>query len=42
MVFLAKTKEERDAGLTYKRQILTEQKNLATVLAIDLDEYNKK
>ena len=41
--FLPKTKEERDAGLApYKRQILTEQKNLAAVLAIDLDEYNKK
>ena len=41
--FLPKTKEERDASLApYKRQILTEQKNLAAVLAIDLDEYNKK
>nr|DAY31369.1 MAG TPA: Rio2, N-terminal [Caudoviricetes sp.] len=32
--------EERQAGLApYKRQILTEQKNLATVMAVDLNEY---
>ena len=32
--------EERQAGLApYKRQILTEQKNLATVMAVDLKEY---
>lgn len=38
--YLPKTEEERQAGLApYKRQILTEQKNLAAIMAVDLDVY---
>lgn len=38
--YLPRNEEERQAGLApYKRQILTEQKNLATVMAVDLKEY---
>lgn len=38
--YLPRNEDERQAGLVpYKRQILTEQKNLATVMAVDLNEY---
>ena len=38
--YLPRNEEERQAGLApYKRQIFTEQKNLATVMAVDLKEY---
>lgn len=38
--YLPRNEDERQAGLApYRRQILTEQKNLATVLAVDLNEY---
>ena len=38
--YLPKTATERDDGLApYKRQILTEQKNLAAVMAVNLDDY---
>ena len=38
--YLPRNEDERQAGLApYKRQILTEQKNLATVMAVDLNEY---
>jgi len=38
--YLPKTEEERQDGLApYKRQILTEQKNLAAVMSVDLEEY---
>lgn len=38
--YIPRNEEERQAGLApYKRQILTEQKNLATVMAVDLNEY---
>ena len=38
--YLPKTEEERNAGLApYKRQILTEQKNLAAMMAVNLTEY---
>ena len=38
--YLPRNEEERQAGLApYKRQILTEQKNLATVMAVDLKKY---
>lgn len=38
--YMPKNEEERQAGLApYRRQILTEQKNLATVMAVDLKEY---
>lgn len=38
--YLPKTAAERDDGLApYKRQILTEQKNLAAVMAVNLDDY---
>jgi hypothetical protein len=37
---LPRNEDERQAGLApYRRQILTEQKNLATVMAVDLNEY---
>ena len=40
--YLPRNEEERQAGLApYKRQILTEQKNLAAVMAVDLDDYWK-
>ena len=38
--YLPRNEEERQAGLApYRRQILTEQKNLATVMAVDLKKY---
>lgn len=38
--YLPKTEEERQAGLApYQRQILTEQKNLAAVMSVNLEEY---
>lgn len=38
--YLPRNEEERQAGLApYKRQILTEQRNLATVMAVDLKKY---
>ena len=38
--YLPRNEEERQAGLApYKQQIRTEQKNLATVMAVDLNEY---
>lgn len=38
--YLPRTEDERQAGLApYRRQILTEQKNLATVMAVDLKKY---
>lgn len=38
--YLPKNEEERQAGLApYRRQILTEQKNLAAVMNVDLDKY---
>ena len=38
--YLPKTEEERDAGLApYRAQIRTEQKNLAAVMSVNLDEY---
>ena len=38
--YLPKTATERDDGLApYKRQILTEQKNLAAVMAVNLTDY---
>ncbi|WP_247941421.1 hypothetical protein [Streptococcus oralis] len=38
--YLPRNEEERQAGLApYRRQILTEQKNLAAVMAVDLDDY---
>ena len=40
--YLPRNEEERQAGLApYRRQILTEQKNLAAVMAIDLNDYWK-
>nr|DAX30602.1 MAG TPA: DNA binding protein [Caudoviricetes sp.] len=38
--YLPKSEEERQAGLApYRRQILTEQKNLTAVMNIDLEKY---
>ena len=38
--YLPRSKEERQAGLApYRRQILTEQKNLAAVMNVDLEKY---
>ena len=38
--YLPRNEEERQAGLApYRRQILTEQKNLSIVMAVDLNEY---
>lgn len=38
--YLPRSEEERQAGLApYRRQILTEQKNLAAVMNVDLDKY---
>lgn len=38
--YLPKNDEERNEGLApYKRQILTEQKNLAAIMAVNLNEY---
>lgn len=39
---LPRNEEERQAGLApYRRQILTEQKNLSIVMAVDLEKYWK-
>lgn len=38
--YLPRNEDERQAGLApYKQQIRTEQKNLATVMAVDLKKY---
>lgn len=38
--YLPKTEEEHQTGLApYKRQILTEQKNLAAIMSVNLKEY---
>ena len=38
--YLPRSEEERQAGLApYRRQILTEQKNLAAVMKVDLEKY---
>lgn len=38
--YLPRTEEERQAGLApYRRQILTEQRNLSIVMGINLSEY---
>lgn len=38
--YLPRNEDEREAGLApYKQQIRTEQKNLATVMAVDLKKY---
>ncbi|MGT2716589.1 hypothetical protein [Streptococcus respiraculi] len=38
--YLPKTEQERQDGLApYRRQILTEQKNLAAVMSVDLADY---
>lgn len=38
--YLPKTEEERQTGLApYKSQILTEQKNLAAIMSVNLKEY---
>lgn len=38
--YLPRSEEERQAGLApYRRQILTEQKNLAAVMEVDLEKY---
>lgn len=38
--YIPKNKEEREAGLApYRAQIRTEQKKLAVVMSVDLDEY---
>lgn len=38
--YLPRNEDERQAGLApYKRQILTEQKNLSIVMAVDLEKY---
>lgn len=38
--YLPKTEEERLTGLApYKKQILTEQKNLAAIMSVNLKEY---
>ena len=37
--YLPRNEDERQAGLAPYRRILTEQKNLATVMAVDLNEY---
>lgn len=40
--YLPKNEEERQAGLApYRRQILTEQKNLSIVMVVDLEKYWK-
>ena len=40
--YLPRNEDERQAGIApYRRQILTEQKNLVAVMQIDLDEYWK-
>lgn len=38
--YLPKTEQERQDGLApYRRQILTEQKNLVAVMSVNLDDY---
>ena len=38
--YIPRNEEERQAGLApYKRQILTEQRTLSVVMAVDLNEY---
>lgn len=38
--YIPRNEEERQAGTApYRRQILTEQKNLSAVMAVDLEEY---
>lgn len=38
--YLPRNKEERNDGLApYKRQILTEQNNLAAIMSVNLEEY---
>lgn len=38
--YLPRNEEERQAGLApYRRQILTEQKNLSIVMGVDLEKY---
>ncbi|HFI0638401.1 TPA: hypothetical protein ACGO3K_000465 [Streptococcus suis] len=38
--YIPRNKEERDAGLApYRAQIRTEQKNLAAVMSVNLDDY---
>lgn len=40
--YLPRNEEERQAGLApYRRQILTEQKNLSIVMGVDLEKYWK-
>ena len=40
--YLPRNEEERQAGLApYKRQILTEQRTLSVVMAVDLEKYWK-
>lgn len=40
--YIPKNEDERQAGIApYRRQILTEQKNLVAVMQIDLEEYWK-
>ena len=40
--YLPRNEDERQAGIApYRRQILTEQKNLVAVMQIDLEEYWK-
>ena len=40
--YLPRNEDERQAGIEpYRRQILTEQKNLVAVMQIDLEEYWK-
>lgn len=40
--YLPRTEDERQAGLApYRRQILTEQKNLSIVMGVDLEKYWK-
>lgn len=40
--YIPKNEEERQAGLApYKRQILTEQRTLSVVMAVDLEKYWK-
>ncbi|MGV3408477.1 hypothetical protein [Streptococcus agalactiae] len=38
--YLQRNEEERNDGLApYKRQILTEQNNLAAIMSVNLEEY---
>ncbi|HER9149618.1 TPA: hypothetical protein VM020_001235 [Streptococcus pyogenes] len=41
--YLPRTEDERNDGLApYRRQILTEQKNLSAVMSVNLDDYWKE